>query len=113
MMRKIYSIATTACLSTVLLMLGSMDVLAADMAQAMAQFVPSRMEAGKQYSVMIQFKNASNTTWTGSEYMLGAKNPSNNTFWGTKRVKLSPGDSIRPGATLTVKFQVTAPSKAG
>lgn len=113
MMRKIYSIAITACLSTVLLITGGMDALAADNAQAMAQFAPSRMEAGKQYSVMIQFKNTGNSAWTGSGYMLGAKNPSNNTFWGTKRVRLSPDDSIRPGHTLTIKFQVTAPSKAG
>jgi len=94
-------------------MLGSMEVLAANGAQAMAQFAPARMEAGKQYSVMLQFKNSGNSTWTGGSFMLGSKNPSNNQFWGIKRVKLSPGDSIRPGDTLTIKFQVTAPSKPG
>lgn len=89
------------------------QALAADQSQAMAQFAPSAMEAGKEYSVMIQFKNTGNTTWGGSNYMLGSKNPSNNKFWGTSRVRLSADDSIKPGDTLTVKFFVTAPLKAG
>ena len=95
-----------------ILQLGT-PAFATEQSQAMAQFAPSAMESGKNYSVMIQFKNTGNTTWKGSSYMLGSKNPSNNSFWGTKRVKLSPDDAIRPGQTLTVKFYVTAPAKAG
>lgn len=91
----------------------SMPVLAADNSQAMAQFVPSKMEAGKEYSVMIQFKNAGNTSWSGNKYKLGSKNPSNNEFWGVKHIKLNSDEVIGPRETLTVKFTVTAPSKPG
>jgi len=100
-------------LTASLLSVSSTSVLAADKSQAMAQFAPSRMEAGKEYNVMIQFKNNGTTTWTGSNYMLRSKNPPDNRFWGVKRVKISPDDATRPGDTLTLKFKVTAPSKPG
>jgi len=113
MIRKLNTTSLVMLLTALLLPMSVTPAVAADNAQAMAQFAPSRMEAGKEYSVMIQFKNTGNTTWTGKSFMLGSKNPTNNQFWGTKRVKISPDDTVRRGDTLTIKFKVTAPSKAG
>jgi len=112
-MRGLHSVPFALFLTILSFMTGSHIVQAADKSQAMAQFAPSNMEAGKKYSVMLQFKNTGNTTWTSSSHMLGSKNPSNNQFWGTKRIKIASGDAIRPGGTLTAKFSVTAPSKPG
>jgi len=112
-MREFYSVTIVILLTTLLLFANSTNALAADGSQSMAQFAPSRMEAGKKYNVMLQFKNTGNTTWKSSNTMLGAKNPSNNQFWGKKRIRISSDSTIRPGETLTAKFSITAPSKPG
>ncbi len=113
MMRGSHSVTIVMLLTALFLIASSTSVLAADRSQAMAQFAPSSMEAGKEYNVMLQFKNTGNTTWTSSNYMLGSKNPSNNQFWGKKQVRILSDNPVRPGETLTAKFIVTAPSKPG
>lgn len=90
----------------------SATAYAQDRSKAMAQFVPARMEAGKKYSVMVQFKNTGDAAWSNAQqYRLGVQNPRNNRRWGVKRVKLAR--TVSPGHTATIKFSVTAPARAG
>ena len=85
-----------------------------DRSHAVAQVLPSTMVAGQEYNVTIQFKNIGDSSWSGAKgYMLGAQNPTNNQFWGKKRVSLDPDTSVPPGNIATIKFTVKAPSKPG
>lgn len=75
------------------------------------QTVPDKMEAGKQYKVMITMTNTGKTTWTPGLYRLSYLHPdgtgSRNSKWGANTVELT--ESIAPGATKVFVFDVTAP----
>ena len=77
-----------------------------------SQVVPSAMNIGGEYTVMVQFKNLGKTTWSNATgFMLMPQNPPNNHNWGTDRVKLD--SAVPPGEVATIRFKITAPLKAG
>ncbi len=79
-----------------------------------SQVVPSAMNTGGEYHVMVQFKNLGKTTWsTSSGFMLVAQNPANNRTWGADRVKLDGDRAVPPGEVATIRFKITAPLRAG
>ena len=79
-----------------------------------SQVVPSAMNIGGEYTVMVQFKNLGKTTWSSANgFMLMSQNPANNRNWGTDRVKLDGNQSIPPGEVATIRFKITAPLRAG
>lgn len=80
----------------------------------LGQAVPWMMILGRTYSVSVTLRNTGNQTWVAggpTPFRLGSRNPHDNNIWGRNRVSL-PG-SVRPGATITLPFSVTAPSMAG
>jgi uncharacterized membrane protein len=77
------------------------------------QVVPSAMDAGGEYTVMVQYKNLGKTTWSGSAgYQLVAQAPANNKTWGVDRVMLD-NDAVGPGEVATIRFRIRAPLQAG
>lgn len=79
-----------------------------------SQVVPSVMNIGAEYTVMVQFKNLGKTTWSaGNGYMLMSQNPPNNRSWGTDRVKFDANQTVPPGEVATIRFKITAPLRAG
>lgn len=77
------------------------------------QVVPSAMDAGGEYTVMVQFKNLGKTSMSGAAgYQLVAQSPANNKTWGVDRVKLE-GDPVGPGEVASVRFKIKAPVNAG
>lgn len=78
------------------------------------QEVPPRMARGASYSVSLTFKNTGTETWTGGgDYFLQARNPRNNDNWGIRRVSLPDGAMVTEGNSVTITFDVTAPSVVG
>jgi RHS repeat-associated protein len=81
-------------------------------AQFVAQNVPTSMNPGQTYPVSVTFQNTGTTTWTTANgYRLGSQNPQDNTTWGLSRVDLP--NSVAPGASVTINFNVTAPAASG
>lgn len=79
-----------------------------------SQVVPSAMNIGGEYNVMLQFKNLGKTTWSAANgFMVVAQNPANNRTWGIDRVKLDGERSVPPGEVATIRFTITAPLRAG
>ncbi len=78
------------------------------------QVVPSAMDVGGEYTVMVQFKNLGKTTWTGgSGYQLVAQSPANNKTWGVDRVVLDADQRVGPGDVATIRFKIRAPLQPG
>lgn len=78
------------------------------------QVVPSAMDVGGEYTVMVQFKNLGKTTWTGSSgYQLVSQNPASNKTWGVDRVKLDTDQNVGPGEVATIRFKIRAPLRPG
>src|SRR5205807_2116475 len=87
---------------------------AANLAQFIAQSVPTAMVAGGVYTVSVTMQNAGTSSWTaGASYRLGSANPQNNGTWGASRGYLAAGDSIAQGQQKTFSFTVTAPTTPG
>jgi hypothetical protein len=91
---------------------------AGNSAAVVSQSVPTSMEAGNRYTVQLTFRNNGTTTWTENggvgSFRLGSQNPGNNTIWRQdNRIKLAPGEAIRPGASRTFSFEVEAPAQPG
>jgi hypothetical protein len=81
-------------------------------ASFVAQSLPSSMEPGRSYPVLVTLRNAGGLTWRGGEgYRLGSQAPPDNQTWGLDRVQ-PPGD-VAPGADATFAFTVTAPAELG
>lgn len=79
-----------------------------------SQVVPSAVNIGGEYTVMVQFKNLGKTTWSaGNGFMLMSQNPANNRNWGIDRVKLDGNQTVPPGEVATIRFKITAPLRAG
>lgn len=79
-----------------------------------SQVVPSAMDVGGEYTVMVQFKNLGKTNWSGaSGYQLVAQNPTRNRTWGVDHVKLDSDRSVPPGEVATIRFKMNAPLQAG
>ena len=72
------------------------------------QTVPSIMEAGKKYKVMISYTNTGKTTWNKNSYRLimldAAGNPLTGNFWNTYSVSLD--ENIDPGSSKVFNFDV-------
>ncbi len=78
------------------------------------QVVPSAMDVGGEYTIMVQYKNLGKTTWSGAGgYQLVAQNPANNKTWGIDRVKFEPDQNVGPGEVATIRFKVRAPLQPG
>jgi hypothetical protein len=78
------------------------------------QVVPSVMDVGGEYTVMVQFKNLGKTTWSGgSGFKLVARNPANNQTWGINRVPLDAEQPVPPGGIANIRFKIKAPLQAG
>lgn len=64
---------------------------------------------GQPAVVAVTLQNTGTTTWTAnSNYMLGSKNPDENTIWSVQRVALP--QNITPGQQYTVRVPVVAPA---
>ncbi|NOS85775.1 MAG: hypothetical protein HOP31_11590 [Ignavibacteria bacterium] len=72
------------------------------------QTVPSIMEAGKKYKVMISYTNTGKTTWNQNSYRLimldAAGNPLTGNFWNTYSVSLD--ENISPGSSKVFNFDI-------
>ncbi|MFP5261224.1 MAG: NBR1-Ig-like domain-containing protein [Blastocatellia bacterium] len=83
-----------------------------DNAAFVSQFVPTSMTPGQIYSVTVTMRNTGTSTWSPSTgYRLGSQSPQDNLTWGTNRVSLL--SSVAPGASISIKFTVRAPSTSG
>ncbi len=80
-------------------------------ASFVTQSVPSSMTAGQVATVSVTMQNTGTTTWAPGTYMLGSRNPDNNTTWGLSQAALA--SSVAPGGQATFTFNVNAPSVAG
>lgn len=75
------------------------------------QTVQDKMDAGKNYKVMITMTNTGKTTWTPGLYRLSFLDPdgtgTTDKKWGMNSVEIT--ENIAPGATKVFVFDVTAP----
>jgi len=78
------------------------------------QTVPSQMEAGKSYKVMISYTNTGKTSWDKGSYKLIMLDPSGNpltgNFWNNYSVSLD--ETISPGGSKVFNFDII-PYSAG
>jgi len=78
------------------------------------QTVPSQMEAGKSYKVMISYTNTGKTSWDKGSYKLIMLDPSGNpltgNFWNNYSVSLD--ETISPGGSKVFNFDLI-PYSAG
>lgn len=78
------------------------------------QTVPSVMEAGKPYKVMISYTNTGKTSWIKGSYRLvmldAAGNYMTGTNWGKFTVSLD--ENIKPGSSKVFNFEIV-PVEAG
>jgi uncharacterized membrane protein len=82
-----------------------------DNAAFVSQSVPTTMTVLQTASVTVTMNNTGTTTWTAGTYFLGSQNPQGNTTWGPSQVGLA--SSVAPGGSVTLTFNITAPSVAG
>ncbi|MBE2227204.1 MAG: hypothetical protein IAE93_07685 [Ignavibacteria bacterium] len=72
------------------------------------QTVPSEMEAGKSYKVMVSYTNTGKTSWDKGNYRLimldAAGNPLTGNFWNSYSVSLD--ETISPGGSKVFNFDV-------
>ncbi len=83
-------------------------------AMFISQKIPSEMETGLTYDVLVTMKNTGSTVWKTGEYKLkvsttGADNTLN--AWVVANVELSSDVASR--SEVTFSFKVTAPNKSG
>jgi hypothetical protein len=83
----------------------------ANNAAFVSQSVPTVMNPGQSYSVLVRMRNTGTTTWNTSTYRLGSQNPQDNTTWGASRLGLAA--AVAPGSDATFSFTVKAPSTPG
>jgi RHS repeat-associated protein len=79
--------------------------------QFISQTVPATMSSAQSYPVSVTLQNSGTSTWAPGSYFLGSENPQANTTWGPNRVELAA--PVAPGASVTLNFNVTAPSAGG
>jgi RHS repeat-associated protein len=76
---------------------------------------PATMAPGARAYVTATVPNTGTTTWmaglTTYPYLIGSKNPENNSTWGLNRVAL--GSNVYPGGQVSFGFWITAPSTPG
>lgn len=78
------------------------------------QIVPATMNVGQTYAVSVTMQNTGTSTWTSAQqYLLGAQNPIDSTIWNAPRAQLPASASVAPNQTVTISFNVTAPTTAG
>lgn len=74
--------------------------------------VPTVMQAGQYYPVMVKFLNTGAATWTAAEgYKLGSAGPQDNGTWGVTRVAVPA--SIEAQQESAFHFTVRAPQTPG
>jgi hypothetical protein len=73
------------------------------------QTVPTFMEMGRKYKVMVSMTNSGKTAWTPGKYRLVFLEPSGNVstsaLWGPTTVELN--ETIAPGSSKVFDFEVT------
>jgi RHS repeat-associated protein len=76
---------------------------------------PATMAPGARAYVTVTVPNTGTTTWmaglTTYPYLIGSKNPENNSTWGLNRVAL--GSNVYPSGQASFGFWITAPSTPG
>jgi RHS repeat-associated protein len=76
---------------------------------------PATMTAGATANVTVTMRNTGTATWITTQsdypYLLGSKNPENNSMWGLNRVALAR--SVAPGGQGSFSFSIKAPSTPG
>lgn len=79
-----------------------------------SQVIPSVMEANKNYDVIVQFRNAGKTAWSGiNGYALGSRQLQGDNNWQTSGITLKENNFVTPGDTANINFALTAPDKPG
>jgi RHS repeat-associated protein len=73
------------------------------------------MTAGATANVTVTMRNTGTATWITTQsdypYLLGSKNPENNSMWGLNRVALAR--SVAPGGQGAFSFSIKAPTTPG
>jgi hypothetical protein len=77
----------------------------------LSQSVPRLMQPGQSYNVALTFRNTGSKAWTTRRHHLGFDAPQGYATWGMKAVDLP--SEVKPGAEITIQFQVTAPMARG
>jgi len=78
--------------------------------------IPSTMEPGKSYDVVIRMKNTGVMPWSEADTIrLGAISDGDGhaLLFGPSRIKIPAGTTVAPGETYDFSFTMTAPSTAG
>ncbi len=75
--------------------------------------VPTAMIAGQSYDASVVFQNNGFSTWTSPLWYLRSENPSANTTWGFRTLKLGQFDAIGPGNSKTFAMKLIAPMDGG
>ncbi len=82
-----------------------------DQAHPVSQLFSDEMKTDKNYNVLIQYKNRGKTTWSNKKaYQLAPLYPKE---WNLLPRALPANRPIAPGETVTFRFKITAPSRAG
>ncbi|MBI3772938.1 MAG: hypothetical protein HY272_09590 [Gammaproteobacteria bacterium] len=84
-----------------------------DDAEFVYQDVPQKMNANRDYNVVLQFKNTGKTSWTKSQYALATTEASDDLTWTISRIELPGNTLLRPGGFQTFRFTVRAPATPG
>ena len=85
-------------------------------AQYISDTIPSIMNAGQTYTVSITMKNSGSMTWNeAGKIRLGGIGDGTGDAgkFGSTRIAIPAGTSVKPGAQYTFTFRMTAPLKAG
>lgn len=87
------------------------SLIPANHSEFVFQDVPLTMEAGKSYSVTLQFKNTGETVWTPGQYQLASRAASDLT-WVVESVEIGRSPTP-PGGFQAFHFDVQAPDEPG
>jgi hypothetical protein len=80
-------------------------------AEFVSQGVPTVMQAGRMYDVVVRVRNSGTKTWTAGSYRLGSQNPHDNSNWGMNRVLLDA--DVAPGEQKDIAWRIAAPAVPG
>ena len=85
----------------------------ADDAAVVTQVFPTQMFAGRQYNVILRFKNTGTSIWTPEYYKVKLISSGNSyeSLWNVSEDFLK--DKVSPGSIVTFNFHVKAPETPG
>lgn len=83
-------------------------------AQFISQTVPTLVEPGQSFQVILTYENTGNITWKSSTlHSLGSQNPQDNSTWGAGSGRIALSNDVTPGTQVTFTYSATAPSQEG